>query len=149
MRTTLKILGALILMTAACLGASEPRVLIIPLWPIDEQKVSERMQERISALEGEGALSALESWTEIPELPAWVFVKNKREIAFVIDHPTANDAFRYAVVLGKREQLIVVRAGGIAGTYQIFVRPKKPKKSPVQTSGLPPSRRTSLNVGQR
>ena len=138
MRTTLKILGVLILMTAACLGASEPRVLIIPLWPIAEQKVSERMQERISALEEEGALSVLESWTEIPELPAWVFVKNKSEIAFLINNPTANDAYRYAVVLGKKEQLIVVRAGGIAGTYQIFVRPKNPNKSPVPTSGLRP-----------
>jgi hypothetical protein len=113
-----------------------PRVLIIPLWPIHKQKVSERMQERISALEEEGALLGLESWTEIPELPAWVFVKDKREIAFIIEHPTANDAYRYAVVLGKKEQLIVVRAGGIAGTYQIFVRPKKPNKSPVPTSGL-------------
>ena len=138
MRTTLKVLGALILMTAACLGASEPRVLIIPLWPIDEQKVSERMQERISALQEEGALSALESWTGIPELPDWVFVKNKREIAFLIDNPTANDAYRYAVVLGKKEQLIVVRAGGIAGIYQIFVRPKKPNNAPVPTSGLRP-----------
>jgi len=125
-------------MTAACLGASEPRVLIIPLWPIHEQNLSERMQERISALEEEGALSDLESWAEIPELPAWVFVKEKREIAFLIDKPTANDAYRYAVILGKKEQLIVVRAGGIAGTYQIFVRPKKPNNAPVPASGLRP-----------
>ena len=91
------------------------------------------MQERISALEGEGAFSALESWREMPELPDWVFVKDKREIAFIIDNPTANDAYRYAVVLGKKEQLIVVRAGGLAGTYPILVRPKKPNKAPVPT----------------
>lgn len=114
---------AFITLVVACLGASERRVLIIPLDAF-EQKVSEKMREHISALEAKGTLSALSSWTAIAELPAWVFVGKKREIAFIFGRPGASDDYRYAVILGRRKQPLIVRAGGIAGSYEIFVKPK-------------------------
>jgi len=108
---------------AAQSGEPESRVLMIPLSPI-EQKVSERMHECISALKEEGALLALKSWKQIPDLPEWVFVEKKREIAYVFGKLGVSDGYRYAVILGRKKELIIVRAGGIAGSYEIFVRPK-------------------------
>jgi hypothetical protein len=127
MKRTLKLFMTLIAFATACFGASESKALIIPLSPGGEQKVSEKIRQRISVLEEEGAFLALASWRQIPELPAWVFVEKKREIAFVFARPMASDAYRYAVILGRKKELIIVRAGGIAGTYEIFAKPETPK----------------------
>ena len=129
MKTISKLFAAFVAVASACSGASESKVLMIPLSPLGEQKVSEKMRERISALESEGAFVALASWKHIPELPAWVFVEEKREIGFVFATPTASDAYRYAVILGRQKELIVIRAGGIAGTYEIFVKPEEPNQA--------------------
>jgi hypothetical protein len=117
---------ALISFVVACFAADKRRVLLIPLDPF-EQKVSERMRQQISALKEEGALSALGSWKTLAELPDWVFVEKEREILYIFGRPGVSDDYRYAVVLS-RKTLIVVRAGGIAGIYEIFVKPQKPNQ---------------------
>ena len=126
MRRMLKISTAMLAFVAlafTCFGAAESRVLQIPLGPC-EQKVSEKMRQQISTLEAEGVLTALQSWKTIRELPAWVFVNKKREIAYIFGRPLVSDDYRYAVILSRGEKVIVVRAGGIAGSYDIFVKPR-------------------------
>ena len=39
-----------------------------------------------------------------------------------------NEDYRYAVILGKKKELIIVRAGGMDGTYEIFLKPKQPDR---------------------
>jgi hypothetical protein len=132
---TFGILGSVIAQSAE----PESKILLIPLIP-EEQEITERMQVCLSALKKEGALSALKSWEQIAELPDWVFVEKEREIAFVFARPGVSDDYRYAVVLGVKNQLIVVRAGGIGGTYELFVRPTKvepssPTEEPASPAG--------------
>jgi len=56
------------------------------------------MRQQMAVLEADGTLFALSSWTTIAELPAWVFVEKKREIAYVFPRPGASDDYRYAVI---------------------------------------------------
>lgn len=113
---------ASIVLAISSFGASERRVLQIPLQSY-EQKVSEKMRQQISTLETEGVLATLQSWKTIGELPAWVFFPEKREIAYIFGRPAVSDDYRYAVILGRGRKVIVVRAGGISGSYDFFVKP--------------------------
>lgn len=110
-----------LIFSVVCAGAIERRVLIIPTDSF-EQKFSERMSQQMSTLEREGALSALSSWPKLPELPPWVFVERKREIAYIFSRRGVSDDYRYAVILGRKKELIVVRAGGIGGSYEVFAK---------------------------
>jgi hypothetical protein len=116
------------LFACACWAERAPNVLMIPLYPV-EQTLSEEMQLRLQVFESEGALLALASWDRLPELPAWVFEQSKREIAFVIGRPNVSDGYRYAVIAGARNKLIIVRAGGLDGHQEIFVRKKTKTKA--------------------
>ena len=116
-------------------ASAERRVLVIPLSGPIEQTVSDEMRDRISALDQAGVFRDFDSWERIPELPAWVFDESKREIAYIFGRPMVMDDYRYAVIAGKRDRVIVVRAGGIGGTYEIFS--KKMKFS--RTVGSPPA----------
>jgi hypothetical protein len=115
---------AFITFVVASAGATERRVLTIPVFPF-EQTHSGEMRQQLKTLEAERALLELSSWTAVPELPAWAFVEGKREIAYVFSRPLMSDGYRYAVIMGERKQLIVVRAGGIGGTYEVFSRPRE------------------------
>jgi hypothetical protein len=109
-------------------AAPESRVLLIPLYPI-EQTLSESMQLRLTKLDAEDTYRNLAAWDRMAELPPWVFAENKREIAYVFTKPMLNHAYRYAVIAGAKNQLIIVRAGGLEGRYEIFVQNKKAKKT--------------------
>jgi hypothetical protein len=124
MRVFLLIFVGFLGLTMTAAGKTESRVIVIPLDPV-EQKPSDRMQACVAALHKEGTLSALRSWEELPELPEWVFVESRREIAYIFARPVVSDDYRYAVILGRENELIVVRAGGIAGTYEIFLKPSR------------------------
>ena len=115
-------------------AAEERRVLLIPPNPI-EQKMSDEMRDRISALDQAGVFRTFDSWEQRDELPAWVFEKNKCEIAYIFERPMRSDDYRYAVIAGKRDRVIVVRAGGIGGTYDIFSK----KLKFTRTVGSPPA----------
>ena len=123
---------AFIVLTVACMGADERRILLIPLDPF-EQKVSDKMRKQMTALETVGISSALQSWDTMAELPAWVFVEKEREIVYVFGRPAVSDDYRYAVISDRKKKLIIVRAGGIAGSYEIFVKPKKTDRSQKKT----------------
>ena len=107
-------------------AAAERRFLLIPPYPI-EQTVSEEMRERISAFDRTGVFMTFESWEPLTELPAWVFEKSKREIAYIFARPMACDDYSYAVIAGRHDKVIIVRTGGISGNYEIFS--KKVKRS--------------------
>ena len=131
-RPGVKILASLLLI--ACMGTTifaaraepsapqrEPRVLLIPpLAPA--QKLTEAMQARLKWLKEEDGLSKLDTWNRLTELPTWVFEKaQKHEIAYLGSIPAlAMDAFRYAVIVANDGDMIVIRAGGFAGSYDIF-----------------------------
>jgi hypothetical protein len=119
--------------TSLVLGAgSEARhprerfVLLIPSSP-PKQKLSEAMQTTLKRLQTEESFSQIDAWDKLTELPAWVSEKeSKAEIAYVGSIPAdAMDAFRYAVVIGAGRKVIVVRAGGFAGVYEIFQSKKQ------------------------
>jgi hypothetical protein len=117
----------------------ENRFLLIP--PAQpEQKLTEAMQARLKQLKEEDWLSKLDTWNRLKELPTWVFEKEqKAEIAYLGSIPSlAMDAFRYAVITGGDRELIVVRAGGFAGVYEIYQKKLEPNQSPQTTRGKPP-----------
>ena len=118
---------AFVSLALAGFSAEEPKILFIPLHSV-EQTVSEKMRQQPSEIETEDMLSRLPFWPTMAELPAWVFVKKKREIAYVFGRDDVNDDYRYAVILGKKKELIIVRADGIGGTYEIFLKPKQPDR---------------------
>ncbi|MEO6003511.1 MAG: hypothetical protein ABIZ04_23105 [Opitutus sp.] len=132
-----------IALTLAGVGAAERRILVIPL-DVQEQTLSDGMRQQLALLESEGAYGELPTWTSLAELPSWVFVEKKREIAYVFSRPGASDEYRYAVIWGGRKKLIIVRAGGIAGSYEIFLKPKTLPRSTPSRSTVPPSEKTPL-----
>jgi hypothetical protein len=113
----------------------ETRYLLIPASQ-PEQKLSEAMQGRLKQLNEEDWLSKLNTWNRLKELPAWVFEKQQKpEIAYLGSIPaSAMDAFRYAVITGSGREMIVVRAGGFAGVYEIFQKKAEPNQSLLPTA---------------
>ena len=111
-------MGVAFLLFAVAAGA-EPKQFFVPVFAF-EQQVSARMEETLTALEKQHALPGLEGWVPLAEMPDWVFEPAEREIAYLFDHPAKSDGYRYAIIVGKYEELIVVRVGGIAGRSQIF-----------------------------
>jgi hypothetical protein len=107
----------------------EPRLLLVPAsQPV--QKLTEAMQGRLKQLNEEDWLSKLNTWDRLKELPAWVFEQEEHpEIAYLGSIPrAAMDAYCYAVITAKGREVIVVRAGGFAGVYEIFQKKKEPNK---------------------
>src|SRR5688500_12800414 len=135
-----------VVLSAICYAAPEPRVFIIPLYPV-EQTVSENMRLRLAALEKDDAFRMLSTWDRLTELPSWVFKPEKREIAYVFGKPVVIHGYRYAVIDGGNRKLIIVRAGGLDGSYEIFVPKRKSERKaaavrhPVKWQKIP-ARRT-------
>lgn len=105
----------------------ESKVLLIPV-SVLEQKLTDAMQVELRRLKENDSLSKLTAWNRLAELPSWVFEKDEKpEIAYLGTLPAAaTDAFRYAVITAKAHETIVVRAGGLAGVYEIYQKKKEP-----------------------
>jgi hypothetical protein len=127
------VIGLFYGLTVSAQAAPESKFLLIPLNPV-EQTLSESMLLRLTKLDAEDTYRNLAAWDRMAELPPWVFAENKREIAYVFTKPMLNHAYRYAVIAGLKNQLIIVRAGGLEGRYEIFVRNKKARKTFVPIS---------------
>jgi hypothetical protein len=125
---TIIIFSLAVMFTAVCFAAPEARVFIIPLYPV-EQTLSEEMRLRVAGLEKDDAFRALSAtWDRLTELPSWVFKPEKCEIAYVFGNPMVIHGYRYAVIADGNNKLIIVRAGGLDGSYEIFVPKRKSEK---------------------
>ena len=131
------VIGLFCGLTVFAQAAAESKFLLIPLNPV-EQTLSESMLLRLTQLDAEDTYRNLAAWDRMAELPAWVFAKNQREIAYVFAAPMVHHDYRYAVIVGRKNQLIIVRAGGLDGRYEIFVPNNKAKKTPAPAS-VPPA----------
>ena len=112
-------MGVAFLLFVAVAAAAEPKQFFVPLFAFDQQ-VSAPMEETVAALEKQHVLPGFEGWVELAQMPDWVFEPAEREIAYLFDPPIKSDGYRYAIILGRFQELIVVRVGGIAGTSHIF-----------------------------
>ena len=133
MKPIAAIVVTFVVLAATCFAATERRLLLIPDVPF-EQKLSDRMVAELATLKDTQSLLTVSSWPSIAELPEWAFAKQKREIAYVFGRPVVSDGYRYAVILGRKKDMIVVRTGGIGGSYEIFVRPNAATPPPEPSS---------------
>lgn len=104
----------------------EPAALFIPdAAAVAADAPGPRALERLQALEKEKVLDQLERWQRISELPAWVRDPKRREVWIVPPRPLLIHDYRYAVVVGRAGEMIVVRAGGQGDRYEFFIKPQK------------------------
>ena len=110
--------------------------LIMPLAPADEIRSgrffippapivvdaerSPDMQRCLERLHSHDAFVELSQRKRLSDLPEWARSADTREVAYVYQHASAPDAFRYAVIRGYGGGIVIVRAGGLHDTYEIF-----------------------------
>jgi hypothetical protein len=137
---------AFLLLLSGCAAGSKvpassvaPKVVATPTWDYfpRSEKPSPLMEPVLTRLRERRAFAALDSWTRLPELPAWASLASVKsgecEIAASRRAQVVMDAFDYMVIVGKNRRTIVIRSGGFAGVYQIFEE-KAPKKTREPTT---------------
>jgi hypothetical protein len=108
-------------------GASQP-FIIVPL-VVPEQELSGAMAALLASWQEEKVLGRIDQWQRLDELPAWAFDPKQREIAFIPPRPMVVHDYRFAVLVRKTGEVLLVRTGGLNGRYdyfQVLTQPNRP-----------------------
>jgi hypothetical protein len=115
-----------------------PSFLVPPAVPLKSAAVSAEVQRRFSQLEAE--LKTVAEWKRLEALPEWVHDPKKRVITHVGSPALLIHGFRYTLVAGPDDEVLVVRTGGLADYHDIFWRqlPKLPEAVEESPQPAPP-----------